>query len=96
MNSLGQDDTVIVVGAGIVGIACAHYLTKAGLRVTVIDKGTTAGACSHANCGYVNVNSLVYGKLYFPVMSNGLKALALMPILQELLVRRFDGFATTF
>jgi len=29
-------------------------------------------------------------------MSNGLKALALMPILQELLVRRFDGFATTF
>ncbi len=45
--------SAIVVGAGIVGIACAHYLKQAGLRVTVIDKGTVAGACSHANCGYI-------------------------------------------
>ncbi len=44
---------MIVVGAGIIGIACAHYLSQAGLRVTVIDKGTIAGACSHANCGYI-------------------------------------------
>src|SRR5262245_37892191 len=43
----------IVVGSGIVGIACAHYLVKAGLQVTVIDRGKIAGACSHANCGYI-------------------------------------------
>jgi D-amino-acid dehydrogenase len=48
-----QPETVIVVGAGIVGIACAHYLSQAGLRVTVIDQGKIAGACSHANCGYI-------------------------------------------
>lgn len=48
-----QPETVIVVGAGIVGIACAHYLSQAGLRVTVIDRGPIAGACSHANCGYI-------------------------------------------
>lgn len=48
-----QSETVIVVGAGIVGIACAHYLSKAGFRVTVIDQGAIAGACSHANCGYI-------------------------------------------
>jgi len=53
MSSGGQDETTIVVGAGVVGIACAHYLAKAGLRVTVIDKGTIAGACSHGNCGYI-------------------------------------------
>ena len=53
MTSSAQDETVIVVGAGIIGIACAHYLSKAGLRVTVIDKGSIAGACSHANCGYI-------------------------------------------
>ncbi len=53
MNSFGRDESVIVVGAGIVGIACAHYLTKAGLNVTVIDKGAIAGACSHANCGFI-------------------------------------------
>ena len=53
MTSRGREDTAIVVGAGIVGIACAHYLHKAGLTVTVIDKGTLGGACSYANCGYI-------------------------------------------
>lgn len=53
MNSRGRNETAIVVGGGVVGIACAHYLTKAGLSVTVIDKGTIAGACSHSNCGYI-------------------------------------------
>jgi D-amino-acid dehydrogenase len=43
----------IVVGSGIVGIACAHYLVRTGLEVTVIDRGAIAGACSHANCGYI-------------------------------------------
>jgi len=46
-------ESVIVVGAGIIGIACAHYLSKAGFRVTVIDRGAIAGGCSHANCGYI-------------------------------------------
>jgi D-amino-acid dehydrogenase len=53
MSSSLQSDRAIVVGSGIIGIACAHYLTKAGLRVTVIDRETIAGACSHANCGYI-------------------------------------------
>ncbi|HSI35780.1 MAG: NAD(P)/FAD-dependent oxidoreductase [Phycisphaerae bacterium] len=43
----------IVVGAGVIGIACAHYLNAAGLRVTVIDQGKLASGCSYANCGYV-------------------------------------------
>ncbi|EMI22638.1 secreted protein containing FAD dependent oxidoreductase domain protein [Rhodopirellula maiorica SM1] len=45
--------SAIVVGAGTIGIACAHYLNKAGLKVTVIDRGTVASACSHGNCGYI-------------------------------------------
>lgn len=53
MTANGRDESAIVVGAGIVGIACAHYLNEAGLTVTVIDRGTIAGACSHANCGYI-------------------------------------------
>ena len=52
MTSTVKSD-VIVVGAGIVGIACAHYLSASGLRVTVIDQGTIGGACSHGNCGYI-------------------------------------------
>lgn len=44
---------VLIVGAGIIGIACAHYLSQAGRRVTVIDQGRVAGGCSHGNCGYI-------------------------------------------
>ena len=48
---MGAEEKVIVVGGGIVGIACAHYLSEAGFAVTVIDKGKIGGACSRANCG---------------------------------------------
>ena len=44
-------DSVIVVGAGHIGIACAHYLRHDGHDVTVIDRASVGGACSHANCG---------------------------------------------
>ncbi len=53
MTSPTRAESAIVVGAGIVGIACAHYLSKAGLQVSVIDQGKIAGACSHGNCGYI-------------------------------------------
>jgi D-amino-acid dehydrogenase len=46
-------DSVIVVGAGHIGIACAHFLARDGYDVTVIDQGTIGGACSAANCGYL-------------------------------------------
>lgn len=53
MSSGRASESAVVIGAGIVGIACAHYLAKAGLKVTVIDRAGIAGACSHANCGYI-------------------------------------------
>ena len=56
MNAQANQNTaesVIIVGGGVVGIACAHYLSQAGFKVTVIDKGSIAAACSHSNCGYI-------------------------------------------
>ena len=53
MNQTPQGERVVIVGAGIIGIACAHFLSREGFQVTVIDKGTVAGACSQSNCGYV-------------------------------------------
>src|SRR3954462_3449672 len=44
---------VVVVGAGVVGVACAYYLARAGREVTLIDRGTVGQGCSHANCGFV-------------------------------------------
>jgi D-amino-acid dehydrogenase len=44
---------VVVIGAGVIGAGCAHYLNRAGWDVTVIDRGKFGGGCSHANCGLV-------------------------------------------
>lgn len=49
-NRAGQ---IVVVGAGHIGIACAHYLHQDGYDVTVIDQGDIGGACSRANCGFL-------------------------------------------
>lgn len=44
----GLTNDVIIVGAGIIGAACARALASSGLDVTVIDRGTTAGGSSSA------------------------------------------------
>jgi D-amino-acid dehydrogenase len=44
---------VVIVGGGVIGTLSAYYLAKAGARVTVLDRGSIGGACSHGNCGYV-------------------------------------------
>ena len=41
------------VGAGVIGIACAHYLCESGYRVKVIEQDRIGSACSKANCGYI-------------------------------------------
>jgi D-amino-acid dehydrogenase len=45
--------TAVIIGGGVVGTASAYYLAKSGWQVTVLDRGTIGGACSHGNCGYV-------------------------------------------
>jgi D-amino-acid dehydrogenase len=50
---MSEPKSVVIVGGGIIGIASAHYLSRAGYSVTVIDESRIAGACSHGNCGYI-------------------------------------------
>lgn len=47
-------DSTVIVGGGVVGVACAYWLAKAGHTVTLIDQGRVGGGCSHGNCGYVS------------------------------------------
>ncbi len=44
---------VIVVGGGVVGAACAYYLSRADWAVTVVDGDEFGKGCSHGNCGFV-------------------------------------------
>lgn len=46
-------EEIVIVGGGVIGIACAYYLSKTGAKVTVVEKDTLAGACSQGNCGYI-------------------------------------------
>ena len=39
------------MGGGVIGAACAHYLVRAGRRVTILEAGRFGAACSHGNCG---------------------------------------------
>jgi D-amino-acid dehydrogenase len=45
--------SVAIVGGGVIGAACAHYLAEGGWRVTILDRGRFGGGCSHGNCGLV-------------------------------------------
>ena len=53
MNQSSNNTDVVIVGAGIIGIACAHYLSESGAKVTVIDQNTVGSQCSFGNCGYI-------------------------------------------
>ncbi|MGP3963799.1 NAD(P)/FAD-dependent oxidoreductase [Nonomuraea sp. 3N208] len=64
---------VIVVGAGVVGAACAYYAARAGLDVTVIDRGPVAGGTTGSGEGNVLVSDKEPGpELELAVLSNRL------------------------
>ncbi|KFL36852.1 NAD(P)/FAD-dependent oxidoreductase [Arenimonas donghaensis] len=48
---MSHDADVLVLGAGVVGLACAHYLLSEGRSVRVLDAGKVGGATSWGNCG---------------------------------------------
>jgi D-amino-acid dehydrogenase len=45
--------SVAVVGGGIVGLACAWELHRAGAEVSVLERGNVGGGVSHGNTGWV-------------------------------------------
>ncbi|MFD8593498.1 NAD(P)/FAD-dependent oxidoreductase [Kitasatospora sp. NPDC059646] len=69
----------VVVGAGVVGAACAYYAAKAGLRVAVVDRGPVAGGTTGAGEG----NLLVSDKEPGPELDLALLSTALWRELAE-------------
>ncbi|WP_283132871.1 NAD(P)/FAD-dependent oxidoreductase [Rhizohabitans arisaemae] len=47
---------VVVIGSGVVGAACAYYAARAGLTVTVVDRGPVAGGTTGAGEGNILVS----------------------------------------
>lgn len=51
--STSNHNSVLIIGGGVIGTACAHYLSERGYRVTIIDQGAFAAGASHGNCGLI-------------------------------------------
>lgn len=56
VSSLGENFDAVVIGSGIIGAACAYWLTKAGLKVCVVEMHSTICAGTSRACdGFVSV-----------------------------------------
>jgi D-amino-acid dehydrogenase len=53
MSENGSSRTVVVIGGGVIGTACAYFLWRAGWQVTLIERGSVGCGSSHGNCGLV-------------------------------------------
>jgi glycine/D-amino acid oxidase-like deaminating enzyme len=70
---------VVVIGAGIVGAACAYHASQAGLSVCVVDRGPPAGGTTGAGEG----NLLISDKLPGPELDLALLSYQLWCALAE-------------
>ena len=67
-----KKEHVIVIGAGIAGLAVAYYLNKSGINVTICEKGDGEDNCSYGNAGLIAPRHII--PLSSPgVISQGLR-----------------------
>ena len=74
MNASRSD--VLILGGGVIGLACALHLLKGGARVRVLEQGTPGCGSSHGNCGTITPSHA--GPLTMP----GMVGLALRSVLR--------------
>lgn len=73
---------VVIVGAGIVGAACAYYATRAGLTACVVDRGSLAAGTTSAGEGNLLVSDKEPGlELDLALLSHLLwRAMTVVPV----------------
>ena len=80
---------VLILGGGVIGLACALSLLKAGASVRVLEQGTAGCGSSHGNCGTITPSHAP------PLAMPGMIGVALRSILKSdaplYLNPRFDG-----
>lgn len=80
---------VLILGGGVIGLACAYYLLKSGATVRVLEQGTPGCGSSHGNCGTITPSHAA------PLAMPGMLGVALRSMLRAdaplYLNPRFDG-----
>lgn len=64
---------MLVIGAGAVGLCCAHALRRAGASVAILDAATTGSGASYGNIGWMTPT--LAAPLRFPAAREGVRAL---------------------
>ena len=59
LRTIDRPRSVIVIGAGVIGTACALQLVRAGLDVRLIDPNPPGSGCSSGNAGSISEESIV-------------------------------------
>ena len=77
MSSIEKHNDVLIVGGGIIGLACAHYLANAGRQVRVVEKNRVFSGASHGNCG------LIFSSHLLPLCSPGIVFNEIMRLLRN-------------
>lgn len=50
---------VVIIGGGVIGLACAHYLLEKGAGVRIIEKDRIGYGASHGNCGLLYFSDII-------------------------------------
>src|SRR3954469_15476189 len=50
---MDKQQDIIIIGGGVIGMACAYELSSRGAQVTVIDRGEPGFGCSYGNAGWI-------------------------------------------
>lgn len=56
---MADTQDIIIIGGGVIGLACAHYLMAEGTRVTLIEKNQVGCGSSHGNCGLLYFSDVI-------------------------------------
>lgn len=56
--SHARHSEVLVLGGGVIGLACALFLLRAGRGVTLVERNVVGSGASHGNCGTITPSHL--------------------------------------
>jgi D-amino-acid dehydrogenase len=58
-DSMEKHSEVLVIGGGIIGLACAYYLAHEGKSVRIVEQDRIGAGASHGNCGLIFTSHLL-------------------------------------
>lgn len=56
---MDKNTDVIIIGGGIIGLACAHYLLEHNASVRIIEQDVIGSGASHGNCGLLHFSGIL-------------------------------------